>query len=108
MTTLLVRHIGLHAKRADTMSGEGTVWYGPGDIKPVSPRAWEILKRYPDLWELVEEDEKPTSAGATLADADAAVDLAAMDRDALYALAVERGLKPHHKHGADKLRELLA
>ena len=34
-------------------------------------------------------------------------DLDALTRDELYALAVERGLKPHHKTGADKLRAML-
>lgn len=34
-------------------------------------------------------------------------DLDALTRDELYALAVERGLEPHHKTGADKLRAML-
>lgn len=35
------------------------------------------------------------------------VDLDAMDADALHALAQERGVKVHHKAGADKVREAL-
>lgn len=58
-----VRHIGKHDKRADTMSGEGTVWNGEGDIKPVSRRAWEQhLSKHPDLWELVSDDATPAPA----------------------------------------------
>ena len=34
-------------------------------------------------------------------------ELDALDRDALFALAVERGIKVHHKAGADKIRKAL-
>ena len=34
-------------------------------------------------------------------------ELDVMDRDALFALAVERGIKVHHKAGADKIRKAL-
>lgn len=37
----------------------------------------------------------------------AAVDLDKLDADALHALAQERGVKVHHKAGADKVREAL-
>lgn len=60
---VLVKHIGKHAKRADTMSGEGTVWHGEGDVQPVSRGAWEKhLSRHPDLWVLV--GDAPTAAPA--------------------------------------------
>lgn len=36
-----------------------------------------------------------------------AVDLDKMESDALHALAQERGVKVHHKAGADKVREAL-
>ena len=36
-----------------------------------------------------------------------APDLDALTRDELYALAVERGLEPHHKTGKAKLRAML-
>lgn len=35
------------------------------------------------------------------------VDLDAMEADALHALAQERGVKVHHKAGADKVRDAL-
>lgn len=35
------------------------------------------------------------------------IDLDSMDRDALHALAKERGIKVHHMAGADKVREAL-
>lgn len=35
------------------------------------------------------------------------LDLDALTRDELYALAVERGLEPHHKTGEAKLRAML-
>lgn len=37
----------------------------------------------------------------------ATLDLDAMDADALHALAQERGVKVHHKTGADKVRDAL-
>lgn len=67
-----VKHIGKHARRADTMSGEGTVWNGEGDIQTVSRRAWENhLKKHPDLWELAEDDEQGKQAPASTAEVDA-------------------------------------
>jgi hypothetical protein len=60
-----VEHIGTRERRADTMSGEGTVWHGQGDVKPVSRRAWEKhLSRYPDLWRLAEPKTAPPPAVA--------------------------------------------
>lgn len=100
--TLKVRHIGQHAKRADTMTGTGTIWYGYGDIKEVPAKDWDKLKRHPDLWELVDEG----GGGPTLGDA-ASDELDAMERDDLYALAVQRELEPHPKLGKPKLLELL-
>lgn len=62
--TVRVMHIGTRERRADTMSGEGTVWHGHGDIKTVSRKAWEThLRRYPDLWVLAPE-EPPAPAPA--------------------------------------------
>ncbi len=67
-----VKHIGKHARRADTMSGEGTVWNGEGDIQTVSRRAWENhLKKHPDLWVLAEDGEQGKQAVASTAEVDA-------------------------------------
>jgi len=62
--TVRVKHIGVKDRRADTMSGEGTVWHGQGDVQTVSRRAWEQhLRKYPDLWVL--EDDASTAPTPT-------------------------------------------
>jgi hypothetical protein len=54
--------------------------------------------------------EQPTVEAPTpkpSADKAGAADIDAMDADALHVLARERGVKVHHKAGADKVREAL-
>lgn len=57
--TVRVRHIGTHSRRKATMIPAQTEWNGYGDIQTVSSKDWEVLKRYPDLWELVTDDAPP-------------------------------------------------
>ncbi len=56
----------------------------------------------------VEQPPAPVVEAAAPAEpVEQAVDLDALTRDELYALAVERGLEPHHKTGEAKLRAML-
>lgn len=65
--TVQVMHIGTRERRADTMSGEGTVWHGQGDVKTVSRKAWENhLRKYPDLWVLAPEAAAAPAAPASV------------------------------------------
>lgn len=108
MTTIQVRYIGVKPKQTDCIAGTGTVWNGPGDVKTVPIKAWEQFRKHPTVYELVEgEAQSQPSSNKTLADADTPPDLNAMDRDALFALAVKRELNPHHKAGKAKLIEML-
>lgn len=108
MTTIQVRYIGVKPKQTDCIAGTGTVWNGPGDVKPVPIKAWEQFRKHPTVYELVDDEvQSVPAAGMTLADADTPPDMNAMDRDALFALATERGLAPHHKAGKAKLIEML-
>lgn len=68
----------------------------------------------PDTRTIHEVDAEIKQANAGIApepveDASDAVsdELDALDRDALFALAVDRGIKVHHKAGADKIRKAL-
>lgn len=45
--------------------------------------------------------------GQEVKPAEQAIDLAAMDKEALHALAKERGVKVHHNAGADTVRKAL-
>jgi hypothetical protein len=57
---------------------------------------------------VVEQPPAPVVEAAAPAEpVEQAVDLDALTRDELYALAVERGLEPHHKTGEAKLRAML-
>jgi hypothetical protein len=115
--TVQVEHIGTRERRADTMSGEGAVWHGQGDVKSVSRKAWvNHLSRYPDLWRLVATAPAPAPAptapglasvaaagqppsGAAAAGEDAGSggatppDYAALDKPGLVKLATERKLE---------------
>lgn len=101
----LVRYIGRKDRKADNVANSATVWAGNGDVQDVPAEVWDKLQKHPDVWELA-GDSKP-AGNKTLADADAAPDLNAMDRDALFTLATKRGLTPHHKAGKAKLIEML-
>lgn len=123
METVRVKHIGKHARRADTMSGEGTVWNGEGDIQTVSRKAWDNhLSKYPDLWVLAGDDEqpkgaaqpgladKPVDGGEAKPDGETKTpppDYEAMDRPALAKLATERGLIFDGRTSKARLVELL-
>jgi len=109
-----VKHIGAHARRADTMSGEGTVWHGPGDVQTCTRRAWENhLSKHRDLWVLVDEAAPPPASGLAAArpsgeqTAVVAPDYEAMDRPALAKLATERGITFDGRASKARLIELL-
>lgn len=72
------------------------------DVPPVPSLA-------PDAAHPPEPELRATSmpADVTAAPAPVVFDLAALDTDALRALAQERGVKVHHNAGADKIREAL-
>lgn len=66
----------------------------------------------PDTRTIQEVDAEIKKANAGIApepveDPAVSDELDALDRDALFALAVERGIKVHHKAGADKIRKAL-
>lgn len=96
---LKVRYIGRKDSKADNVAGSGVVWNGPGDVQEVSAEAWDKLAPYDTVWELAEGD-------ATLIDL-TGIDLDGMEVDALRALAAEKGVRVHHRTGADKVREAL-
>lgn len=107
---LKVRHIGTHAKRADTMTGTGTVWRGFGDVQEVPAKDWETLKKYPDLWELVlpeddEEDDAGQPVGPTLGDAITLPDgFDAWSDEQVREWLVDKPFKVHHKKTGDGLK----
>lgn len=55
-TNLMVRYVGLKDSETDCVAGTGITWTGKGDVQPVPPKAWEIMSRHPDVWELVIDD----------------------------------------------------
>lgn len=112
--TVRVRHIGQHAKRADTMSGEGTMWHGPGDVQTVSRNAWENhLRKYPDLWVLADAEPAASPPAAVkpepkkAEESPAAEDYESLDRATLARIAVERGLEFGGRASKSRLIELL-
>lgn len=112
--TVRVKHIGKRDRRADTMSGEGTVWHGEGDVQTVSRKAWDNhLRRYPDLWVLAEDATPPAAepeapiASTPAAPSPAAPDFDGMDRQALAKLAASRGITFDGRTSKARLIELL-
>jgi len=110
MSTLKVRYVGKKDRRADTVAGTGLVWEGHGDVQLATPQAWDKLRRHPDVWELVvDDDEQPEGLGLAQAkmppaDVSETFDLDAATDEAVHAYAKAKGLKVHHKVNGEKLR----
>lgn len=95
---LKVKYVGLKDKETDCVAGTGITWTGKGDVQEVPDKAWDIMARHPDVWELVAE-EAPAEAAMGLADAKpvepapaaADPDLFSMNTAALREFAQDRG-----------------
>ena len=79
-----------------------------GRIVTVNMRQAEVLSRR-GLGELANRsmEGKPQVTKALPASLRAPDGLGALDKEALHALAKERGIKVHHAAGADKVRQAL-
>jgi hypothetical protein len=121
MNTLKVRYVGKKDQETDHLYGTGITWVGLGDVHEVPLTAWAgKMSRHPDVWEVVEEDSKPTGLSSLKLpegpglETNAAtartttVDLTQLHKDALQALAKERGIKVHPNAGTDVLRAKLS
>lgn len=53
MDYLIVEYVGLKPKETDCVAGTGLTWTGKGDRQDVPAKAWDIMKRHPDVWALV-------------------------------------------------------
>lgn len=86
-----------------------TFTYKNGRERMLSARDAELLQRLGKGSYLTRDmaASHPASVGVTLPEQNSALDLDALDADALHALARERGVKVHHKAGADKVRAAL-
>lgn len=123
--TVLVEYVGLKPSRTDNLYGTNITWEGPGDVREVPADTWARMKVHRDIWREVVPGTSslapapaPAPAEPLVADAATApstppappaptVALEAMTRDELFALATQRGLKPHTQLGKPKLLELL-
>lgn len=57
MEKVAVAYVGRKPQAHDNVAGSGKMWNGYGDIQEVSPEQARILTRYPDQWELAEEND---------------------------------------------------
>lgn len=85
-----------------------TFTYKNGRERMLSARDAELLQRLGKGTYLTRDmaASRPIAVAAPVAESKE-IDLDAMDGDALHALARERGVKVHHKAGADKVRSAL-
>lgn len=85
-----------------------TFTYKSGRERMLSARDAELLRRLGKGTYLTRDmaAERPMSVAVPAAE-NKDVDLDALDGEALHALARERGVKVHHKAGADKVRAAL-
>lgn len=67
MSTLQVRYVGLKPKETDCVASTGVTWTGYGDIQTVPAKAWAIMQKHTDVWELV-LDAPTTNQVIVLAD----------------------------------------
>lgn len=83
--------------------------YGNGRQRMLSVRDAELLRRLRKgsylTRDMVASDPAPVDVAPPAHASE--LDLDALDADALHALARERGVKVHHKAGADKVRAAL-
>lgn len=85
-----------------------TFTYKNGRERMLSARDAELLHRLGKGTYLTRDMVATRSAAVVVPDPENKdVDLDALDGDALHALARERGVKVHHKAGADKVRAAL-
>jgi hypothetical protein len=96
MSTLSVRYVGLKPKETDCVAGTGLTWIGKGDVQQVPVKAWDIMQKHPDVWELVDTSEdEPTglalAAASVNVDTQAQADLSAMDAPSLREWAAANG-----------------
>lgn len=124
MSTVFVEYVGLKDRETDRKAGTKLTWIGKGSVHEVPASAWNVLKRYPDMWALVEStpgtgglaDAKPADAKPAASEArpeggeqaaapgtpDNWLTLNAAD---LHAYATERGLKIDKRlKDADRIR----
>lgn len=73
---LKVRYVGLKDKEVDCVAGTGVTWIGHGDVQSVPAKAWAIMAKHPDVWDLVEGEDD----GAGLSDAAASKALAEREK----------------------------
>lgn len=76
-------------------------------MKPVFAKALQKLGRGTYMTRDMRAAEPTPVVPAQAQSEPVTVDLDAMEADALHALAQARGVKIHHKAGADKVREAL-
>ena len=115
-----INYVGSKTDGETAFSDKTEITWFPGDCHEVSADHAEKMLKHPDVFALADEpvglaDAKPAAVltpamaeASTLAIEKPAVPLESMTREALQALAKERGVKFHPKHGAPKLIELLA
>jgi hypothetical protein len=103
-----LKYVGLKDREDAFSDVTGIVW-GPGVVEDIKDE--ELAKRmlkHPDVFEL---DESPNEDALTAEVPEATEEPADVEADTLESLraeATELGVKFHHKHGIEKLRELIA
>lgn len=127
MSTVFVEYVGLKDRETDRKAGTKLTWIGKGSVHEVPASAWNVLKRYPDMWALVEStpgtgglaDAKPADAKPAASEArpEGGEQAAApgtpdnwltLNAAELRAYAAERGISvPGNLKAPDKIRAVI-
>lgn len=127
MSTVFVEYVGLKDRETDRKAGTKLTWIGKGSVHEVPASAWNVLKRYPDMWALVEStpgtgglaDAKPADAKPAASEArpEGGEQAAApgtpdnwltLNAAELRAYAAERGISvPDNLKAPDKIRAVI-
>ena len=91
----------------DVFALDGSAKVAKPTLQPPAPAAPASTEPVTETQVSTDPANIKLAPGAAVNPTEAKVDLNALDKDALHALAKERGVKVHHNAGADKVREAL-
>lgn len=109
-----IQYIGAKSKKTDNVAGTGLTWVAGQEHEVANLGACAKLLRHADVWVVGGVEAAPAAVPETPEPPETGTDdtnkptETVPELDALRARLTDRGIKFHHKAGADKLRALLA